>query len=246
VLIPRIFHQIWLGPEPIPDELAPYRQSWPEHHPEWEIMVWTEENLPDVVVRPEVLEVLRHPAERSDILRYELMRTYGGVYVDVDFECLRSIEPLIDGVEAFAGYRKPGRVNNALVGSVPGHPLMDRALAEIRPRTSWGTVDKDGTGPPFLEGVLADFPEVTVFDPPVFYPRTEAQREQAYAVHHRARSWKDEEGLRASLSKTERRLRTAQEEARMWRLRCERAEAELGLLRRRSPITRTLRRLAGE
>jgi mannosyltransferase OCH1-like enzyme len=246
VLIPRIFHQIWLGPEPFPDELLPYRQSWPEHHPGWEHVLWTEENLPGDLRRQEVLEVLRNPAERSDILRYELLRTHGGVYVDADFECLRSIEPLIAGVEAFAGYRKPGRVNNALVGSVPGHPFVERALARIRPRTTWGTVDKDGTGPPFLERVLADFPEVKVFEPPVFYPRTEAQREQAYAIHHRARSWKDEEGLRASLSKTERRLRTAQEDARMWRLRCERAEAELGLLRRRSPIARTLRRFAGE
>jgi mannosyltransferase OCH1-like enzyme len=245
VLIPRIFHQIWLGPEPYPDELAPYWQSWAEHHPGWKIMVWTEENLPADLRRPEAREVLRNPAERSDILRWELLWTHGGVYVDADFECRRSIEPLIDGVEAFAGYRKPERVNNALVGAVPGHPFVERALAEIRPRTTWGTVDKDGTGPPFLDRVLAGFPGVKLFDPPVFYPRTQAQREQAYAIHHRARSWKDEEGLRSSLSKTERRLRTAQEEARMWRLRCERAEAELGLLRRRSPIAR-LRRLAGE
>jgi mannosyltransferase OCH1-like enzyme len=245
VLIPRILHQIWLGAEPFPDEFVPYRQSWTEHHPSWELMLWTEENLPTDLRRPEVLEVLRNPAERSDILRYDLLRTFGGVYVDTDFECLRSIEALIDGVDAFAGYRKPRRVNNALIGSVPGHPFVECALAEIRPRTTWGTLDKDGTGPPFLEGVLAGFPEVKLFDPPVFYPRTEAQREQAYAVHHKARSWKDEEGLRASLGKTEQRLKTAQEEARRWRLRCERAEAELALLARRSPIARTLRRFAG-
>jgi inositol phosphorylceramide mannosyltransferase catalytic subunit len=244
VLIPRIFHQIWLGAQPFPDEFVPYRQSWAEQHPDWELTLWTEENLPADLRRPEAREALRNPAERSDILRYDLLRTFGGVYVDTDFECLRSIEPLIDGVDAFAGYRKPGRVNNALIGAVPGHPLVERALAEIRPRTTWGTLDKDGTGPPFLERVLADFPEVRIFDPPVFYPRTEAQREQAYAIHHKARSWKDEDGLRASLSKTEQRLKTTQEEARRWRLRCERAEAELALLRRSSPIARTLRRLS--
>jgi inositol phosphorylceramide mannosyltransferase catalytic subunit len=237
VLIPRIFHQIWVGPEPFPDEFVGYGQSWLARHPGWELKVWTEESLPRDPRRPEGLELLRNPAERSDILRWEILLTEGGVYLDADFECLRSIEPLIEEVEAFAGYRKPGRVNNALVGATPGHTFVERALSEIRPRTTWGTVDKDGTGPPFLDRVLAEFPEVTIFDPPVFYPRTEAQREQAYAIHHRARSWKDEEGLRSSLDKAEKRLKSAQEDARMWRLRAERAEAELAR-RRHSPLRR--------
>lgn len=236
MLIPRIFHQIWVGPEPFPEEFAPFQESWLRHNPGWELRLWTEETLPRDVRRPEGLELLRNPAERSDILRWEILLVHGGVYLDADFECLRPIEPLIDAVEAFAGYRKPGRVNNALVGAVAGHPFVADALDEIRPRTTWGTVDKEGTGPPFLDRVLARHPEVTLFDPPLFYPRSEAQREQAYADHHRARSWKDEEGLRESLDKAERRLRTAQEDARAWKLRAERAEAELE--RRRSPLRR--------
>ena len=234
MLIPRVFHQIWLGSEPFPDEFVPYRQSWLEHHPGWELKLWTEDNLPGDLRRPEARELLRNPAERSDILRYELLWRLGGVYVDTDFECLRSIEPLIHASDVFAGYFKPGRVNNALIGSIAGHPFAERALGEIRPRTTWGTLDKDLTGPPFLARVLAEFPDVELFDPSVFYPRTERQREQAYAVHHRARSWKDEEGLRASLKKTEQRLRSSQEDARTWRLRSEKAEAELISLRGRS------------
>jgi mannosyltransferase OCH1-like enzyme len=244
VLIPRIFHQIWVGPEPFPDELVPYRETWVTHNPGWELRLWTEENLPRDVRRCEGLELLRNPAERVDILRWEILLRDGGVYVDTDFECLRPIEPLIEDVEAFAGHRKMKRVNNALIGAVPGHPFVERALAEIRPRTTWGTLDKEGTGPPFVDRVLADFPEVKLFDPPVFYPRSAAQRQEAYAVHHRGRSWKDAEGLRAALGKTQTELRRTQDEARKWRLRCERAEAELAALRRRSPVARLLGRTA--
>ncbi len=242
MLIPRIFHQIWVGPDPYPEEFVPYRQSWLDRNPGWKLELWTEDRLPRDARRPEGLELLRNPAERSDILRFELLSRFGGVYLDCDFECLRPIEPLLEDVSAFAGYRKPGRVNNALLGSVPGHPFVERALTLIRPRATWGTVDKEGTGPLFLDRVLEEFPDVSRFEPPVFYPRSGAQRESAYGIHHRARSWKDAEGLHSSLDKTEKRLRSAQEEAREWRLRCERAEAELVRLRPGSPVARVLKR----
>ena len=187
MLIPRIFHQIWVGADPFPEEFVAYRQSWIDRHPEWELRLWTEENVPSDARRPEVYELLRQPAERSDILRFELLWRFGGVYVDCDFECLRSIDPLLEEVTFFAGYRKPARANNALIGAVPGHPLVDRALTEIRPRTTYGPVDKDGTGPVFFNRVLADFPEATIFEQNVFYPRTPNGRQKAYAVHHRAR-----------------------------------------------------------
>jgi mannosyltransferase OCH1-like enzyme len=244
VLIPRIFHQIWVGADPFPEEFVAYRQSWIDHHPGWELRVWTEENIPGDARRAEVYELLRQPAERSDILRFELLWRFGGVYVDCDFECLRSIEPLLGDVAFFAGYRKPGRANNALIGSVPGHPLVDRALAEIRPRTTFGPVDKDGTGPVFFNRMIADSPEVTIFEQNVFYPRTPNGRQKAYAVHHRARAWKDAEGLHSSLRKTERRLQNATEDARRWRLKAEQAEAELARAKASPPLIRLGRLLA--
>src|SRR5581483_2776119 len=97
--IPRLFHQIWLGPSPLPDEYRRYQQTWLDHHQGWELRLWTEEGLPAGLRRP------------------ELLWREGGVYVDTDFECLRSIEPLIEDAELFITLAKPDRVNNALMGS---------------------------------------------------------------------------------------------------------------------------------
>jgi inositol phosphorylceramide mannosyltransferase catalytic subunit len=231
VKIPRVFHQIWVGPDPLPDGYERHRDSWLRHHPGWDLRLWTEESLPQNARRPEVYERLRNPGERSDVLRFELLSRFGGVYVDCDFECLRSIEPLLEGVELFAGYKKPGRTNNAIIGSTPGHPAVERALELIRPRTTYGVVDKEGTGPLFLDRLLAEFPDATIFGPEIFYPRTHKGRLEAYAVHHRGRAWKDAEGIRASLRKAEKKLRRARDEAERWRLACEQAEAELVLRR---------------
>ena len=240
MLIPRIFHQIWVGPDPLPDDHARYQKTWLEHHPGWELRFWTDENFPDTAElrRPESADRLRAPWERGDIFRLEILWQVGGVHVDTDFECLRSIEPLIEDAELFIGYWKPGRINGALMGSIPGHPLLAHALDEIKPRMSYGgrvgagkENDKDETGPGFLDRVLLDRPGVTYLEPEVLYPRTVEEQASAYAVHHQARTWKDAEGLRRSLRKTDQRLLEAREEARQWQLRYEEAQAEIERLR---------------
>ena len=245
MLIPRIFHQIWVGPDPFPEEYAGYQQTWLDQHPGWELRFWTEQNLPEDLRRPEAAERLRSPAERANILRLELLWRLGGVYVDTDFECLRSIEPLIDDAELFITLAKPGRVNNALMGSVPGHPILDDALKQIRPREVFGH-DKAATGTRFLDKLLLDRPGVTLLDYQLFYPQTPEARREAYAVHYRARSWKDPELLRLDLERAERRLEAAAEAAAKWRLLYKRAEGELDQLRRSWPyrLQRLGRRLS--
>lgn len=233
MLIPRVFHQIWVGPDPLPDEHAAYGDTWRRHHPDWELRLWTDDNLPEGFVRPEVYDLQRTPYERADILRLEVVYRFGGVHVDTDFECLRPIDSLIENVEFFIGYRKPGRVNGALFGATAGHPLLAHGLEVIRPLPDRG-YDKDATGPKFLDDLVAGRPEVTFFDPQFFYPRTPDDFDVAYAVHRKARGWKDEEGLRRSLRKAEQRLLEAQEEAREWRRKYEQAEAELSRLRTRT------------
>jgi hypothetical protein len=230
-LIPRVFHQIWLGPDPFPSEYVPYQRSWQQHHPGWELRLWTEGDLPGDLQRKEIYERLRQPAERSDLLRFELLDRHGGIYLDADFECLRSIESLLEGVKFFCAYNDPGRVNNAIIGSVPGHPLVVRAISELRPRSTYGTVDKEGTGPLFLNRLVAETPGVKVFGEDLFYPRTPAALDSAYAVHHAARSWKSPADLLLDAVRAEQRLAVAQDELRLMEKRYELAREEVEALR---------------
>jgi mannosyltransferase OCH1-like enzyme len=211
-VIPRVFHRIWLGPDPMPEEYVRLGQTWKRNHPDWEHHLWAETNLPTDLERHEVYELLRRPAERADILRLELLHRLGGVYVDADLESLKPIDPLLDSVSCFLGALDSGRVSNAVIGTVPGHPLLARAIAEVRPRTTFGPVDREGTGPLLIERLRHEFPDVTVFEPEVFFA---TEREQAqYAFHLSARSWKDEAGLRSDLARAERDRAIAREELR--------------------------------
>ena len=136
------------------------------------------------------------------------------------------------------------------MGAVAGHPLLERGLDEIRPRASYGMQMgageanvKDETGPEFLDNLLLGRDDVLFVDPPVFYPRTPEQQESAYAIHHKARAWKDADGLRVLLEKAERRLQHAQEESKRWRRRAEVAEAKIERLRRPLAPLLKIRRL---
>jgi mannosyltransferase OCH1-like enzyme len=211
-VIPQVFHRIWLGPDPMPEEYVRLGRTWKRNHPDWEHHLWAETNLPTDLERHEVYELLRRPAERADILRLELLHRLGGVYVDADLESLKPIDMLLDGVSCFLGALDSGRVSNAVIGAVPGHPLLARAIAELRPRTTFGPVDREGTGPLLIERLRHEFPDVTVFEPEVFFA---TEREQAqYAFHLSARSWKDEAGLRSDLARAERDRAIAREELR--------------------------------
>ena len=155
----------------------------------------------------------------------------GGVYVDTDFECLRSIEPLIEDAEFVISLAKANRVNNALMGSVPAHPLVDEALNRIQPREFFGH-DKAATGTRFLDGLVFGREGIVLIDPELLYPQTPEAKSVAYAEHHMARSWKDPELLRLDVERAERKLERAQEAMRKWRTRYEESQAELDQLRR--------------
>jgi mannosyltransferase OCH1-like enzyme len=209
-MIPRIIHHIWIGPDRLPDDQGPWIKSWKRHHRKWEHRLWTEENLPADPIRPEILERLRAPVERADILRLEILFRHGGVYVDTDLECLRPLDDVL-GDEEFVGVcHKPGRITNTAIASVPSHPLLEHALREVRPmETYWTSASerlKEVAGPLLLERLVADYPDVKLLDPPLFFPSTPEEREGAVAVHHMARVWHNTTTLRAAMLRAEKRL----------------------------------------
>lgn len=216
--VPRTIHHIWIGPDPVPARHRPWIESWRRHHPHWEHRLWTEDDLPADPIRPEILERLRTPVERSDILRLEILFRHGGVYVDTDLECLRPLDDVLGEEELVAVCLKPGRVTNTFIAAVPGHRLLERALRELRPMDVYWTSSaasesiKEGAGPPLLRRLVREAPGVRLLEPPLFFPSTEEERQRAVAIHHMERSWHNASALRAAILQAERRLELANAE----------------------------------
>ena len=197
--IPRVLHRIWLGPDEMPSSAQTFGQGWAACHPDWEQRLWRDDDLPELGIPDEAIGRARNPVELADLARFHVVARHGGVYVDTDFECLRPLDPLLRGVDAFAAFQLPGSVATGLIGATPGHPAFRRA-AELAATTVGRAPLPSGTGPPFFTHLLWDFPEVTLFPPELFYPYLWSEPERrserfshAYAVHHWAMSWGEAE-----------------------------------------------------
>lgn len=201
--IPRIIHRIWLGKNPMPDDFVAWGRSWERHHPDWEFRLWTDDNLPPLR-NAKLLDTLQSFSGKSNVIRYEILARFGGVYVDTDFECLRNLEPLLDEVDCFTAFCKDvpfenGRfplANTAIIGCTPGHPFLQDLVANIEANVRSLPPDVDSptqTGPIFFTSVLhfGCHHAVKVFPPELFYPyaiderwRRDEAFPDAYAVHH--------------------------------------------------------------
>jgi len=199
--IPRIFHSIWLG-SPLPKEYGDFRASWVRHNPGWELMCWSDENLPELINRREYDSMISY-AGKADIVRVELLARWGGVYVDADFECLQSIEPICAGSALWLSSDTDGSITNSIIGSVPGHPFIE-ALVEAIPLSVASQARAscyDTTGPGLFTRVYEErcrsgLPVPIVLPRAWFFPYGGHERHRryerfpdAYAVHHWGGSW---------------------------------------------------------
>lgn len=120
MLIPKIFHFIWIGPHRFPykSNIDTYKQL----HPDWEFKLWTDDNIP-TLVNQKIYDQIPVYATKADLLRLELLYKYGGVYVDVDSKCLKNIEPLISKLTLFAATSnaRNKRMTNNTLGVTPKH-----------------------------------------------------------------------------------------------------------------------------
>lgn len=204
----------------MPERYQRYGGTWARHHPNWGMQLWTDDNLPEFTV-PEAYERCRNHGERSDLIRYEVLLRVGGVYVDTDVECQRSIEPLIEDVSAFAAWAREGTVGNTIVGSTPGHPAIARLLDEVSAAAGTGSVVAS-TGPGALTRVFTEADDVVILDSHYFYPFDHsdlplpegATFPDAYAIHYWEGTWKDRDLLQRRKRQLRKRLKRAELELR--------------------------------
>ena len=139
--IPKIIHQIWLGP-PIPELLQKFTQIWRDVHPDWTYILWTEDNIKTLkLINQEYYDEETEYASKANILRYELLYQFGGVYIDTDFMCLKSLDFLHQCCDFYTGFIEmfrlckwgdEARMNNAIMASKPGHSICKYLIDNLQ------------------------------------------------------------------------------------------------------------------
>ncbi len=129
-MIPKILHQVWVGPHRMPIE---WMQTWKDNHPDWEYILWDNERVSahEFVNKKQIEDCIRegkyHGA--ADIIKYEALYQYGGFTAPADSISLRPIDELLDIEEdCFCppdpyAYDNPGLLSPQM-GATKGNELM--------------------------------------------------------------------------------------------------------------------------
>jgi mannosyltransferase OCH1-like enzyme len=199
-MIYKKIHQIWVGPNPIPEKSIKFIEKIKELHPDYEYRLWTDKDLTEEnFSNLEYINSTPIYAQKADIMRYEILYKYGGIYLDIDFEVFKELTPLLthDFVICNEDAHIDKYITNAFIYSIPGTQNLKNCIDNIHTCPLGGEVNVSfATGPWYfrncisLEGARV-LPTNTVYPthytqkgyrPTTFSPET-------YAMHHWDKNW---------------------------------------------------------
>ena len=191
--IPRLLHFVWMGGSGVPEDKVRSLRQWLELHPEWRARLWTDADLPDLVLGARVNSSRSH-VQQADLVRYEAVHRHGGVYVDLDFDCLRAIDPVAQSAHGFVCHdndvaQMATSLSNGLFGFAKGHPAMARAMALAR-HALLNTRDvQHKTGARFFRRAVGQgIGELLVLPADAFYPVSFGNRHKLKGLTCRGRA----------------------------------------------------------
>ncbi len=143
--VPRIIHQIWIGHKAPPEATF---AAWSDHAKKhgYEYKVWTEKEVAELdVLKLKAFHTFRERgtfAACADLIRYEVLFKFGGIYIDADIYPLttRALHDRINpyGMTVFAetGARQhPTTAGtlfaNSFIATPAGNPVFSRILGKI-------------------------------------------------------------------------------------------------------------------
>jgi inositol phosphorylceramide mannosyltransferase catalytic subunit len=196
--IPRIIHQTWKD-ESIPAPMQKLVASWKWNHPGWEYRLWTDTQNREFIKTyyPDFMErydSYPYHIQRVDAVRYFILYTFGGLYVDLDFECFHSLEQLLSEHECLFGlepqehheiHNRDHIIGNALMATVPRHSFFRAIIDDLAdynpPPQHRNNLVLETTGPFMLTRLYnrCRSANVTLLPSKYFYPLSLYELEQA-------------------------------------------------------------------
>lgn len=169
-MIPLVLHQTWKSAE-LPADLAAYQQSFGAQNPGLDLRFYDDAAMDGFVAErfPEhraLYDSFRFPVQKADFFRVLVVLAEGGIYADMDMECLAPLAPVLAtdkalfGIEARVmpmrqrelGYEQPYQIANCIFAAPAGHPFLAGFVADMAARIAAAPVEdrgriEDATGP---------------------------------------------------------------------------------------------------
>eukprot|EP00834_Sanchytrium_tribonematis_P002975 NODE_104_length_19294_cov_0.449179.p6 type:complete len:366 gc:universal NODE_104_length_19294_cov_0.449179:3242-2145(-) len=157
--IPPIFHQSWKNVD-VPDRYLEWEKSCMNFHKHWDHLLWTDKDNRQLIASeyPWLLytyDRLNSGIMRADFVRYVYLHHFGGIYADLDVECLKPSDELVKDRVVILGvlgddYNFIHNIPNAILASQRGHPFWLFLLNRITMLVHQNGGTEEMTGPIIL------------------------------------------------------------------------------------------------
>lgn len=210
-MIPKIIHYCWLSNNPIPEDMKTWMNSWKKLHG-YEFMLWNFNrfDINSSIWVKQAFEAKKY-AFAADYIRAYALYHYGGIYMDMDVEVLKSFDELLDD-DYLLAYESPLGIEGGILGSAKGCPIFKKILDYYKDKAfinEDGSFNTNPALPGIISKILKDnyqikndyqnkkpFDGKTVYIYPWFYftsrnypHRAIETRSESFTIHHFAGSW---------------------------------------------------------
>lgn len=189
--IPKIIHQIWLGPHKKPDIwMNSWKIDYIKQNPDWTYMFWSEKEIEQLTMKNKKFYINdTFYIAKSDIARYEILKKFGGVFIDADSLWINkpknSMNSIIENANNKGGMfcaEEPVNkwsIANGVIGFSKNHPVLDSLIDYIhnnyeslkkkhpRRRDVWLV-----TGPHIFTPLVKKYEKSLILDSKYFYPES--------------------------------------------------------------------------
>lgn len=170
--IPMIIHQSW-NDTTLPNPLTKIRETWKKFQPNWEYVLWTDDMNRELIKRffPHFLlqfDSYDNRTQRENVAKYFVLHKIGGIFIDLDFECLENIEPLLTAADCVFGLEPAehceqlGRkkiISNAFMACKPQNTFL-KVVCDSLPYYVW----KDDAGIKNISSSTGSFALTEIYD----------------------------------------------------------------------------------
>lgn len=128
-MIPKIIHYCWLSDEPIPADMQKYINGWKDKLPDYEFILWNFKRF-DINSSDWVKEAFSNKkyAFAADYIRLYALYNYGGIYMDMDVEVLKTFNPFLKLSTMICYENGKNGLEMATFGVEKGSPWVKKCL----------------------------------------------------------------------------------------------------------------------
>jgi len=183
---PKIIFQTWKNKTP-PKKMAYWSETWRQYNPDYEYILWDDQDNRRFVQEEFAWFLPTYDAydveiKRADAIRYMFLYKYGGIYADLDFECMKPFDTLLEtyvsydivlgSMDSRGSWHSKNNIPNAIMISKPGAKFWIRLLERMQEKEkAKAKRTEELTGPIVLKECIRWWDwEIKILAPEILYP----------------------------------------------------------------------------